>query len=164
MSLTRTAFAAFAVSILVTPAVAEIQIVDAYARASSPMAKAGAAFMEITNTADTDDRLVAASSDIAKRVELHTHKDLGDGVMKMIEVEEGFVIPAGGSHALARGGDHVMFMGLTGPLEQGATVSVTLTFEQAGDVVVEIPVDNDRKPGPGGMGHGAMQKHQGSDS
>ncbi|MDJ0825662.1 MAG: copper chaperone PCu(A)C [Rhodobacter sp.] len=153
MSLTKTALAALAASLLATPALAEIKIMDPYARASSPMAKAGAAFMQIMNTSDADDRLIAAASDIAKRVELHTHKDVGDGVMKMIEVEEGFVIPAGGSHALARGGDHVMFMGLAGPLEQGATVSVTLTFEQAGDMVVEIPVDNVRKPDHGAMGH-----------
>ncbi|MBY6048035.1 copper chaperone PCu(A)C [Vannielia litorea] len=140
--------------VVASPAFAEIKIVDAYARAASPSAKSGAAFMEIINTGAEDDRLIAAASEVAARVELHTHKDMGDGVMKMMEVEEGFAVPAGGHHMLARGGDHVMMMGLTGPLEQGATVTVTLTFEQAGEMVVEIPVDNERMPGA--MDHGEM--------
>jgi copper(I)-binding protein len=133
---------------------ADIVISDAYARTSRPGAPTGAAFMLITNTAETDDRLVAASSEIAKRVELHTHIDQGDGVMKMTEIEGGIPIAAGATHVMQRGGDHVMFMGLTDTLEQGAEVTVTLTFENAGDVVVTVPVDNDRQPRHGGMKHG----------
>ncbi|WP_425041171.1 copper chaperone PCu(A)C [Primorskyibacter sp. S187A] len=157
--------AAFAATLLALPAFAEgIMIKDAYARASGPNAKAGAAFMQIMNHSDSEDRLIGASADVAKRVELHTHKDMGDGVMKMMEVEEGFAVPAGGMHALARGGDHVMFMGLNQSFIQGETISVTLTFEQAGDVVVEIPIDNERKGGHGSMdhsGHG-MKKDENS--
>lgn len=131
-----------------------IVVEDAYARASTPTAKSGAAFMVLMNTGDQDDRLVGAISDVAARVELHTHREIADGVMKMMEVEEGFAIPAGGSHMLARGGDHVMFMGLNEPFADGDTVAVTLVFEHAGEVAVEIPVDLNRKPTHGG-GHGA---------
>jgi copper(I)-binding protein len=131
-----------------------IVVEDAYARASTPTAKSGAAFMVLMNTSDLDDRLVAAKSDVAARVELHTHREIADGVMKMMEVEEGFAIPAGGTHMLARGGDHVMFMGLNEPFADGDTVAVTLVFEHAGEVAVEIPVDLNRKPEHGG-GHGA---------
>ncbi len=122
-----------------------IMVMDPYARSSGPNAPAGAAFMVLQNTSDQDDRLVSATSDIAKRVELHTHIDKGNGVMQMTEVEEGFVIPAGEKHMLQRGGDHVMFMGLNQSLVQGETVKVTLTFEKAGEMVVEIPIDHDRK-------------------
>ena len=139
--------------ILATPVFADIEVVDAYARAASPTAKAGAAFMVIRNTGSEDDRLIAAASDIAARVELHTHKDMGEGVMKMMHVEEGFAVPAGDMHALARGGDHVMFMGLTRPMAQGDTVTVMLTFEKAGEVVVDIPVDLERED-IGGHGAG----------
>lgn len=132
---------------------AEIVITDPYARASRPNAPTGAAFMIIENTGETADRLVAASSGVAKRVELHTHIDQGDGVMKMTEIEGGIDIAAGGSHIMQRGGDHVMFMGLNDSLEQGGEVTVTLTFEQAGDVTVTIPVDNERKPKHGQMDH-----------
>lgn len=137
---------------------AEIAVTDPYVRAAGSLARSGAAFMVIRNTGPTDDRLIAAASDAAERVELHTHRSDANGVMQMVEVPEGFVIPAGGSHALARGGDHVMFLGLTRPLADGDTVTVTLTFEQAGDVVVQIPVDNARKPAmmrAGQGGHGA---------
>lgn len=132
-----------------------ITITDAYARASSAMAKTGAAFMIIENRGAEDDRLIAAKSEAAERVELHTHLESDDGVMQMLEVEEGFAIPAGGTHALERGGDHVMFMGLRTPFEHGATVTLTLTFEIAGDLVAEIPVDLER-----GVDHGAASEHQ----
>ncbi|MDA7425768.1 copper chaperone PCu(A)C [Thalassococcus lentus] len=146
---------AFASALMAAPAIAEITVHDAYARSATPNAKTGAAFMVIENTGDADDRLVAVRSEAAVRVELHTHIDQGGGVMKMTEVEEGFVIPAGGKHMLARGGDHVMFMGLKSPFVQDETVSVTLVFETAGETVIEIPVDLERKP-KHGMGHNHM--------
>lgn len=109
-----------------------IMVMDPYARVSSPVAKSGAAFMQIMNRSDTDDRLVSATSPAAARVELHTHVDDGNGVMLMREVEDGFTIPAGETYALQRGGDHVMFMGLTDSWSHGDTVPVTLVFEQIG--------------------------------
>jgi copper(I)-binding protein len=120
-----------------------ITVTDAYAR-FMPGAMAGAAFMQIENHGAEPDRLVGAASDIAERVELHTHKASSDGVMQMMHVPEGFEVPAGGSHTLARGGDHVMFMGLDERPAEGATISVVLTFEKAGEVKVDIPVDNAR--------------------
>ncbi|WP_068115564.1 copper chaperone PCu(A)C [Tropicimonas marinistellae] len=152
MSLTTKLAAIGAALALATPALAEIEIHDAYARAAMANAKSGAAFMEIHNTGTEDDRLVAASSDVSKKVELHTHIASADGVMQMVEVEEGFPIPAGETHMLKRGGDHVMFMGLNGPMNDGETVTVTLTFERAGDKVVEIPIDLKRQPKEG-MAH-----------
>lgn len=150
--------AAAAAIALAAPALADIEIVDPYARAAMANAKSGAAFMEIVNTGPEDDRLVGADSDIAMKVELHTHIADGNGVMQMVEVKEGFPVPAGGNHLLQRGSDHVMFMGLTRPMTDGETVEVTLHFEKAGDVVVEIPVDLARQPGepmaPMQMQHG----------
>ena len=152
MSLIKTAFAAIAAVSFALPAFAgDIMIEDPYARASTGMSKSGAAFMIIKNMGEADDRLVAAASDVAMRVELHTHISDANGVMKMVQVEEGFAIPAGGAHALQRGGDHVMFMGLNRPLEQGDTVTVTLTFEKAGEMTVDVPVDLERQPMHGGM-------------
>ncbi|MEM9578814.1 MAG: copper chaperone PCu(A)C [Pseudomonadota bacterium] len=146
----------FAATLILAPVagLAEIVITDPYARASRPNAPTGAAFMVIENRGDSADRLLAARSGIAKRVELHTHIDQGDEVMKMTEIEEGIEIAAGGSHAMQRGGDHVMFMGLNESLEQGGNVTVTLVFEQAGEITVTIPVDNDRKAKHGHMNHG----------
>lgn len=134
---------------------AMIKIMDPYARAASPSAKSGAAFMMLMNHGTEDDRLIAATSDVAKKVELHTHIEDANGVMQMRHDPDGFEIPAGGGHALERGGDHVMFMGLNTSLNDGDTVSVTLTFEKAGPITVEIPVDLARKPK-----HGKMHGHK----
>lgn len=144
---TRTSFAALlAASLLALPAWASdsLMIQDAYARAASPKAMAGGSFMVIMNPTQTDDRLIAAASDAAARVELHTHIEDANGVMRMVEVEDGFEIPAGGQTELRRGGLHVMLMGLTRPLVQGETIDLTLTFENAGDMVVTVPIDNER--------------------
>lgn len=152
MSFTKTILAATTAIALAIPAFADgIMIKDPYSRSAGPSAKTGAAFFGIMNTSDQDDRLIAASSDVAKRVELHTHIETADGVMQMREVKDGFPVEAGGMHMLQRGGDHVMFMGLLRPMVQGETVTVTLTFEKAGDISVEIPVDLERKPAKGMM-------------
>jgi copper(I)-binding protein len=106
----------------------------------SPAGNSGAAFMRIEDHGTAGDRLIAAASDVAMRTELHTHIEGADGVMRMVEVEDGFAIPAGGAHRLERGGDHVMFMGLTRELAEGDVITLTLTFEREGEVVLEVPV------------------------
>ena len=131
---------------LPTATVAEITLEDAYIRSASPMAKTGAAYMILRNDAETDDRLIGVTTEIAIRSEVHAHTDIGDGVMQMGTVEGGLVVPAQGSLALKRGGDHVMLMGLSGPLKDGASVTMTLQFETAGEVTVQISVDQTRMP------------------
>ncbi|WP_170429991.1 copper chaperone PCu(A)C [Ruegeria arenilitoris] len=155
MSLKSKLLATLATALLATSAWAQdaISVNDAYARSSGKSAKAGAAFMMIQNSGETDDRLIGAESDAAARVELHTHQVDDSGVAKMVHVEEGFVIPAGEMHMLKRGGDHVMFMGLTAPFEHGATVPVTLIFEKAGEVEIEVPVDLERQDKGGHGSH-----------
>jgi copper(I)-binding protein len=138
-------------SLVATASHADMKIEDAYALAASPNAKAGAAFMEITNHSETADRLVAAISDVAARVELHTHIEK-DGVMRMTELEDGIPFEADETVLLKRGGIHVMFMGLNRSLNDGDLVEVTLSFENAGNVTIEVPVDLNRKPAPDAHG------------
>lgn len=118
-----------------------VHIDGAYARVM-PGAKTGAVFMSIENHASVDERLVAVATDAAERAELHTHKAGEDGTMQMLKIEGGIPIPAGESHDLERGGDHVMLMGLTRAVKDGDTIAMTLTFEHAGEVTVDVPVDN----------------------
>lgn len=160
MSFTPRLLAAGAALFLATTAFAEgIEVHDAYARSASAMAQTGAAFMVIHNHGGPDDRLVGAASDIAARVELHTHEEDTNGVMRMIHVEQGFDLPTDGEIILQRGGHHVMFMGLTAPLEQGDMIDLTLVFEQAGEVTVQVPVDLERMPEAGAHGgHGGHSK------
>lgn len=131
-----------------------ITVTDPYARSSAMMASSGAAFMMLHNDTDQDDTLVAARADgVAERVELHTHIADDNGVMMMRQVEGGIAVPAHGEIALQRGGLHVMFLGLTEAFEQGDMLDVTLVFENAGEVPVQIPVDLERKPMHGKMDH-----------
>lgn len=123
---------------------ADIVIEQQYARASSPIAKSGAAFMHIINNGTENDRLIAVRTDAATTPELHTHI-MEDGIAKMREVEGGFEILAGDTTILQRGGMHVMLMGLTRPFIHGEAITLTLVFEHAGEITIEVPIDNERR-------------------
>ncbi len=125
------------------PLRAEITVENAYVLSASPMAKTGAVYMDLHNSDAVDDHLISVTTEIAARAEVHGHTDLGNSVMQMGPVEGGVVIPAQGQRRLMRGGEHVMLMGLSAPLVDGATVTITLRFETAGDLTVQIPVDQD---------------------
>ena len=140
-------FATIAISMLISLGSAQaqdIQIEDPYARAASPIAKSGAAFMHIINNGDVDDRLIAVRTDVAMMPELHTHI-MEDGIAKMREVEGGFEILAGETTILERGSLHIMLMGLTRPFIHGETITLTLVFAQSGELTIEIPINNERQ-------------------
>lgn len=153
-----------ATTVFAVPAFAEseIEVHDAYAIASRMNAESGAAFMLIHNHGTEDDHLISAASPVADLVQLHTHIMNADGVAQMVEVPEGWDIPAGGEIVLERGAEHIMFMGINDPFEDGDIIPLTLTFEKAGEVTVEVEVDLDRLGEMGGMGqmnhgeHGQM--------
>lgn len=132
-----------------------MHIHDVYARAS---AASGAVFFMVHNNTEQDDRLLSVTTDVAKKAELHTHIEDANGVMQMTAIEGGIALPAGEMHEFARGGDHVMLMGLTRELKDGDSFDLTLTFEKAGPVVIKATIDNARKPG-----HGDEMDHSGHD-
>lgn len=135
------------------PALAQdIAVEEAYAIAASPAAPMGAAYMVIRNEGAEPDRLLGASTPAAEAVELHGSAEV-EGVMRMEAVEGGLEVPAGGELRLARGGEHLMLIGLAQPFEDGTEIEVTLEFERAGAVAVTVPVDLDRlADGSGGQG------------
>ena len=139
-----TTLCALSLSLLTTFAHAEtkvgtLMLSDPFTRATLPNAPVAGGFVTIMNMGDTDDTLIAATSDIAGTTEIHTMEMDGD-VMRMSELEDGLPIPAGETVTLAPGGFHLMFMQLNTPLVEGETVSVTLTFEAAGDVTLDLPI------------------------
>lgn len=80
-------------------------------------------------------------------------------VMKMRQLADGIAVPAGATVTLAPGGLHLMFMRLNGPLVEGQSVGVTLDFEKAGAVALEMPVlasGAAEAEGHGMAHHGAM--------
>lgn len=142
----------------------QIEVQGAYAIATTPQARFGSVYMLIHNRASVADHLVAVASPAAERVEVHRSFE-EDGVMRMEPLPEPLEIPAGQPVLLERGGTHLMFMGLTDSWEDGETIPVTLTFEEAGEVTVDVPVDLSRLTDEGGEGmdHGDMEgmEHEG---
>ena len=150
------------VAALAVPMAAQAQslkIEKPWARATAPGAAVGGGFLTVHNPGKSGDRLVAASSPVSARMELH-EMAMEKDVMRMREVKA-MEIPAGGTLELRPGGYHLMFMELKAPLKQGEKVPVTLKFEKAGEMKVELSVE--------GMGaghgatkagaHGEMKKH-----
>ncbi|SOC48945.1 hypothetical protein SAMN05660748_1658 [Blastococcus aggregatus] len=93
-------------------------------------------FGTLTNRGDEDVTLVAASSPVARTVEMHETVMGADGAMVMQEKAGGIVVPAGGEYELRPGGDHIMLLGLDAPVTVGD--DVTVTFETAGGGTIEI--------------------------
>ncbi|POF34834.1 copper chaperone PCu(A)C [Roseibium marinum] len=136
----------------------DLTITGPWTRATPPRAKAGGGFIEVINNGAEADRLIAAASDVAGKVELH-EMAVTDGVMTMREMEAGIDIPAGETVALQPGGLHIMFMGLNQPFKEGTKVPVVLTFEKAGDVAIELDVAamGAKSMDGGHAGHGKMK-------
>lgn len=120
-------------------ALGDLVLYNAFTRAMPPTARAGGGFVAIANTGSEDDRLVSAASDAAAAVELH-NMIMDGGVMVMREFENGIEIPAGAVTMLKPGGMHIMFIDAPAPFKQGDTVSVTLSFEKAGDITIDLPI------------------------
>ncbi len=118
-----------------------VSIDDPWARPTAPSANNAAFYGILANDADDDDRLVGAASDRCGVTEIH-QTTMEDGVMSMSEASADLLaVPSGETLTLEPGGLHVMCMQVTSPLVEGETVELTLTFEQAGELVVEMPVE-----------------------
>jgi copper(I)-binding protein len=131
-----------------------LEITDPWIRASVPGQTNGAAYLEIKNTNPQPAAIVAAASDRAPRIELHSVSREG-GMARMREVEK-IDIPANGTVKLAPGGFHIMFIGLTQPFKDGETVSIQLTLNNGQSVVVPFLV----RPATYLPSHSMMKGHQ----
>lgn len=116
-----------------------LEIGHPWARATPPTAPTGGGFLTVTNTGTASDRLVSASSPAAGAVQIHEMKMEGN-VMRMRELEGGLEIAPGATVTLAPGNLHLMMMGLKAPFKQGEKVPLTLVFEKAGKIDVELVV------------------------
>ena len=117
---------------------ATVSVEDAFVRATPPHTVNSAAFMKISNNSEKTLALVAASSDIAKRVELHSHTMSG-GMMKMRQVDA-ITIDANATVELRPGSFHIMFFGLKSPLVDGQSVKLKLYFNNGDEIIVDAPI------------------------
>ncbi len=120
--------------------VGDITVEHPYATPTPPGATAGAVyFRALVNGGKRADRLVAAQTDVAERVELHRTL-MQDGVARMRETDA-IEIPAGGRVDMRHGrGLHLMLVGLKRPLAIGDRFEVRLRFEHAGEGRVRVDV------------------------
>jgi copper(I)-binding protein len=133
--------AATAETTAAAPAAPTIEIADIRARASAGLENENsAAYAVITNRGTEKDRLVSASVDasVADHVELHTTVKEGE-MMRMVQVE-GWDLEPGASLELMPGGNHVMILELAKQFVVGDTFTLTLVFEKAGEIEIEVPV------------------------
>jgi periplasmic copper chaperone A len=124
-----------------------------WARPSAGQAKNGAAYLRISNSGKTADRLLSVSTPAAGKTELHNHVHEA-GVMRMRQVEA-IDVPAGATVELKPGGLHVMLFELQKPLHVGFGFPLTLTFAKAGAVEVTVLVE---QPGAAAQGHHTPKK------
>lgn len=123
-----------------------IMIESPWARAS--VGQNGAAYFTVANRGKTDVKLVGVSADVARHAGLHTHRMDGE-IMRMRPLEN-LVVPAGTSVTLKPGGHHVMLMGLTHKLKEGEVFPLTVIFEKAGKMQVNVKIGKIGAAGPMG--------------
>jgi periplasmic copper chaperone A len=116
-----------------------VSVSDPMARPSPLESGTGGAFMTLRNGGSQADRLRSAASPAAKVVELHETVD-DNGVMRMVPQQDGWEIAPGADLVLKPGGKHLMLIDLRRPLQPGETIEITLTFDKAGQVKVQVPV------------------------
>lgn len=104
---------------------AQVVVSDAWVRATVPAQKATGAFMRLQ--ANTDSKLVAASSPVAGVVEVH-EMAMEHDVMRMRQIRY-LALPAGKSVDLGPGGYHIMLLELKHQVREGDRVPLSLVIE-----------------------------------
>jgi copper(I)-binding protein len=116
----------------------EIEVREAFSRASIGQATAGVVYLQLVNHASQPDRLLTVSTPVAERTDLHVTERDGD-IVRMRRLET-LPIPPRETLAFSPGGAHIMLSGLKAPLREGDRIDLILQFERAGEVALEVPV------------------------
>lgn len=116
----------------------DITVETPWARASIGTSRPAAAYMMIRNEGSAADQLIGVESPLSGMAEVHK-VEMKDGVVSMSSVGP-LPIGPGETVTLAPSGLHVMLMKLRQPLEKGADFPLTLTFERAGKLTLDVPI------------------------
>ena len=118
-----------------------LHIEHPWSREMPPVAPTAAAYFILHNQGSEADRLLSVATPVAGKAELHQHLH-EDGVMKMQQVQD-VAVPAAGEARFEPMGYHVMLFNLKQPLKDGERFPLTLTFEKAGAIEVEVAVEKE---------------------
>jgi periplasmic copper chaperone A len=103
----------------------------------------GFGYLMLRNTGTSGDRLLSASTISAARTDLRAVAEAGhDAPTKPVDA---LAIPAGQEIRLEPGGPHLQFSGLKSLLTDGDRLSLTLRFQHAGEITVDMFVQLDAK-------------------
>ncbi|WP_434608000.1 copper chaperone PCu(A)C [Pseudomonas sp. D2-30] len=118
----------------------ELEIAHPWSQELPPNAPTVAGYFIIHNGGRSEDKLLSVDSPIAGKAELHEHVMQND-LMKMQPVD-GIVIAPGATVTFAPMAYHVMLLDLKDRslLSDGKRFPMTLHFEKAGDVTVNVTV------------------------
>ena len=132
--------------------IGDLQIEHPWSRAVATKAATAAGYMAIHNIGKEPDRLIGASTPRARTVEIH-EMTMIDNVMRMRPVAGGIQIRPGESVRIAPNGLHLMIVGPDEGFVLGARIPMTLEFERAGKVEVELAVESTRARAADHAGH-----------
>ncbi len=116
-----------------------IEIDNPWSRATVSAASNGVVYVTIKNTSTAPDRLVDVASPAADQAQLHEMQVEND--VSQMWLVGAVDIPAGQTLTLAPNGLHIMLLGLKKPLDVAQTFPLTLTFEKAGSITVDVTVE-----------------------
>jgi len=118
-----------------------IYIEHSWSRPTPPGTPMGVGYLVIRNHSERDITLVSASTPRAGHVSMHETL-MKDGVMRMRQIDNGLTISAGEAVELKPNSYHLMLEKLTEPLKEGESIPLTLEFEDAGAIDVELSVQS----------------------
>jgi copper(I)-binding protein len=128
--------------------VGDVIIHDAWVRTPLDVDKSSAVYMALEVGGDQADRLLAAETSVAEKAELRTY--WLEGCFTNTPLVEAIEVSPGKQTALNSGGLHIQLVGVRRPLVEGKTIPLTLTFEKAGSVEIEVLIQEQRRL-PGGV-------------
>jgi copper(I)-binding protein len=117
-----------------------LQISRPWARTASADDLVGAGFFTVANPDEIHDRLLGATSPKAGKVEICAIKVVGPGT-RMQPMAEGLRVPKLTTLELKPRGYHLLMTELPAPWPVGSKVPVSLRFEKAGTIDIELTVE-----------------------
>lgn len=93
-------------------------------------------FVPMSNRGKEADALVAARSDICSMIELRQNNRYDDPALTSVAADPGKPV------AMRKGARHLRLIGLTKPLKVGDRFDMILDFEKAGEITVEVIVED----------------------
>ena len=134
-------FAGVGAALAQTDRIGDIEVAKPWVPASGSTLTNSAVYLSLTDLGAKSDELIGAMSPVAQKVELHVFS-IENGVYGMHKVDGIDITPGSAATVLRPGGAHVMLKSLKRPLRAGTTFPMTLIFQRAGQLQIEVPVES----------------------